>query len=291
MPEVPPLANVEDVNLWIDVFKEKVGKKDVMVFIDTWQRATCGLSQNEEREMQGAINSAEAIGRGVRGPVVVAFHSPKSNRDTIAGWEGQRNTSNALWFIEREPRGVKLTARKVRSAPGSSTLILEYVEYETGLRDDYFNFPLKHVVPSRLGGHKIATDGTVLKEENLGGVRAALAFVLYAIEAKRKDDTNANTQYSIPQAAERIVGHPGKPSFTKACLMDDCANSEWAFELMGTLTKAGLKFPMEHADMARLIAESLGSGGITLENGHRVFIERSNKIARIGVDVGGLTTP
>lgn len=289
MPEVPPLANIEEVNLWIDVLKEKVGNRDVAVFIDTWQRATCGLSQNEEREMQGAINSAEAIGRNVRGPVIVAFHSPKSNRDTIAGWEGQRNTANALWYLEKDARGVKLEARKVRCAPTANTVIIEYVEYETGLRDDYFGFSLKHVVPKRLGGHRITADGAAYREDNLAEVSRAVAEVLYAMESARADDTNSKKQYTIRHAAERIVGSPNHNTFGKPPLVDD--ESPWAREQVATLKAASIRVPMELEKMEELIKTVLNPSGYQFADGRRVWLrEIGNKPHIFAALNSGLTS-
>jgi hypothetical protein len=99
--------DAENVRIWAEELKKKLGGRNVVVFIDTWQRATSTASQNDDKEMQKAIAHAEAIARFLDGVAIIAFHPPKGRDDTISGSMILENSTTAILNITEVNGGEK----------------------------------------------------------------------------------------------------------------------------------------------------------------------------------------
>lgn len=289
MPGMINLADDEEVRLFADIIRECVGKEKVIFAIDTWQRAISHLSQNEDREMQHAVKMAEQLGRSVNGPVVVAFHPPKTNEKTISGWQGQENSATAIWQIEDDAQGLKLYVERIKGKGKGNHQIFSWDERDTGDHDLDFGFKMTSIVPKRVGGTVILPDGTTRNEVNLTAIRDALCHVLVELERCRPDESpSIKTGYSPKQAAERIIG--GVAGATKPALAE--RSDEWAVSQMSLLTTAGLKLPTTIESLANLIESVLDAnerpGGFELPDGTCLKLITSGNHKKLTVSVGGI---
>lgn len=96
---VPNLMNADDVKTWAEELKKRFQGRRVVVFVDTWQRATSNASQNDDKEMQKAIHQAEGLARFLDGCAIIAFHPPKGRDDTITGSMVLENSTTAILAI------------------------------------------------------------------------------------------------------------------------------------------------------------------------------------------------
>jgi hypothetical protein len=97
--KVPNLMNADDVKDWAEELKKRFEGRRVVVFVDTWQRATSNASQNDDKEMQKAIHQAEGLARYLGGCSIIAFHPPKGRDDTITGSMVLENSTTAILAI------------------------------------------------------------------------------------------------------------------------------------------------------------------------------------------------
>src|SRR5258708_34029943 len=101
--KVPDLLSTDDcLSLVADLQACLPANAEPVIFIDTWQRATAGATQNDDKCMQRAIRNAEGIGRRLGAPIVIAAHPPKGNNGTISGSSVIENSSVAIWELSAE---------------------------------------------------------------------------------------------------------------------------------------------------------------------------------------------
>src|SRR5262249_3181974 len=102
-PAVCDLRKDTDVKALAKWLRQTVpsGSKLILI-IDTWQRATGGADQKDEPNMAAAIRNAEWLSTELQCPAIAAVHPPKHNEDTISGTGILRNSSVAVWKLERQ---------------------------------------------------------------------------------------------------------------------------------------------------------------------------------------------
>jgi hypothetical protein len=100
MVNTPNLMSGEDVAMWATYIKRKLAGRKIVTFVDTWQRATSHASQNDDKEMQNAAANGEALAKALCGPVVIAFHPPKNNPDTLMGSSIIENMTVGIWTMK-----------------------------------------------------------------------------------------------------------------------------------------------------------------------------------------------
>jgi hypothetical protein len=145
------LMDAKDVERWARKLVDKVRGRPAIVFLDTWQRASSQAKQNDDADMQLCVHHAEALAKSLNGPLIGAFHPPKHNLTTIHGSAVTENTSVAIWNMEEEADGRKLTVDRVKGAKSGSYCGFQFDTVELEELDS-FGKPQTGIVPRKWKG-------------------------------------------------------------------------------------------------------------------------------------------
>lgn len=139
VPMVPDLLSKDDCKKCGEEIQRMLpADAKVVVFIDTWQRATMKVTQNDDANMQEAAHNAELLGRAVGGPVVAAFHPPKHNPSTISGSLVIENDTTAIWHLTVGDGGVRrLEVTRIKGKGLGNKLHMEFKTVPLGERDQF----------------------------------------------------------------------------------------------------------------------------------------------------------
>jgi hypothetical protein len=157
--DTPDLTSAKDCGDLADYLRQQIPEgQRVVLFVDTWQRATSKAKegQNSDRDMAEAMENLEALGRMFSGPVVGCFHPPKADKSTTHGSAVTENASTAIWHLTRseaDGRGgemkLEVTRIKGRGLENYKHLRLEEVELK---RKDELGRALTGAVAVHVGG-------------------------------------------------------------------------------------------------------------------------------------------
>lgn len=189
--DVPNLMSADDVRLWSTYVNELVGDSKVLTILDTWQRASSHASQNDDAEMQTAIENAEAFAASLRGPCCALFHPPKHNDKTISGSQIVENSGVSIWAIAVEGDGFTRRMEVIRMKGKGERNYMTFAWNEIKLGSvDQFGLPRTGVVPKQTSG----TDMPISKEavENQNTARywygSAIGECIKQYNAKREGE-------------------------------------------------------------------------------------------------------
>lgn len=150
---VPRLLDPEQIGGFVRAMRPFVpAGRQVVLFVDTWQRGVSGTSQNDEDKMALAIENVERLAACFGNcPVLVAFHPPKSARGedlTITGSGWQENATHAIWKLfpdKHAPGAFRLLVDRIKGPGRGSHRVFTWREVEIG-RDKRAKEPLKGIV-------------------------------------------------------------------------------------------------------------------------------------------------
>lgn len=149
--------------------------KSCIIFIDTWQRATSRGGMNKDEDMQTCVRNAEALGKALKGPVVIAFHPPKTGVITdISGSAIVGNSSSCILRFTNEDKQKKLRIDRVK---GGKEGLEKYFTFEIDedMGTDEYNKPISSVYIQL--GTKPRGDGISISDAAMAADRQTLAFV------------------------------------------------------------------------------------------------------------------
>lgn len=220
--DCPRLMAPEDVEMLIADARTVVppGQK-VVVFIDTWQRATTGISQVDEAQMSKAAGTAEFLGKALGdSPVVIAFHPPKGARFdpeklTISGAGVIENITSSLWHLFPEPQAPdrrRLKVDRIKGPGVGSYKIFKWREVALPEQDQIKGRPtLKGVIPECVGG-SVANVGDDFGDSRLPTAEAIRDYI--NSPARGKDQGSPSTINKVREDAG-IQGHGSGGTLTK----------------------------------------------------------------------------
>jgi len=158
---VPDMSEPGDAKMWAEAIKRCIGDSRCVVIVDTWQRATGSVSQNDDDSMQIAVQNIEGIAKSVNGPAVASFHPPKHDSKVLMGSMVLENASVAIWEIEDKGNGKKISVNRIKGPGEGNYKLLDFKTVGLGEFDE-FNRERTGLVPELIGG----TDNKELEEQN-----------------------------------------------------------------------------------------------------------------------------
>lgn len=216
----PALINGKDsseLHAWVDYLKEMTQGRPCVVLVDTWQRATVGGSQNEDRDMQKAVAAIEYLAAELRGPAVIACHPPKHDDSaaTIAGSGVIENTSTAIWTLTQETAGKRLEVKRIKGDADGQYLLLDFSVVDLGVRDK-FGLARTGVVPVKIGQGGGIQRGQALAaiEEGLEQKKEMWALWLREWVKEHVAETRSLTLSAVAQQVESLSGEEKIPFIT-----------------------------------------------------------------------------
>jgi hypothetical protein len=150
----PNLMSGEEIKAWATEIRERLPGRKIVTFVDTWQRATSTASQNDDKEMQNAAANAEALGKALDGPVVIAFHPPKNNPDTLMGSSIIENMTVGIWTMKLDGDQFHRVMRVARLKGKGEHNEMKFEYKEVGLGEyDEFEKEQTGLVPIKRGSN------------------------------------------------------------------------------------------------------------------------------------------
>ncbi len=209
MEQTMSLMSVEQCMLWSEYFKWLFQGRRVVIFGDTWQRATAEASQIDDKEMSTAISNLEAMARIMRGPAVMACHPPKDDSTTIMGSGLMENTSSALWLIDPTyTSGTKLICTRIKGAASGSWAAFKHHNVPLGVTDR-FGREMTGRIPNKISGSEEPLSDAMLQMN--AAIRHAYAKLILELlcEAEDKDPENFSKNrdrfFTMKDTANRIA--------------------------------------------------------------------------------------
>lgn len=210
-PAVPNLMDAEDVKNWAEELKAKLGNRKVVLFIDTWQRATTTASQNDDKEMQKAIFHAEVLAKYLNGCAIIAFHPPKGRDDTISGSMIMENSTTAiLTIVEHEGGGHKrLSVVRLKGGKEGNYAFFAIEAKTFGLMDKQGQ-EVTGALPEYGGGNKIGAAQTKLAKE-VEARHEVVRLLMPTIQTRKQPwtmkEVSLIVERNIEQDREGIMSH------------------------------------------------------------------------------------
>lgn len=230
------IPNVIDENLmtlWTEALVELTAGRRCVVMLDTWQRATAGASQNDDKDMQTAISQAERLAKALKGPVIAAVHPPKHDSEVMMGSSTIENSSKAIWKLTDSSTHRKMEVTRIKGeGVGHHNL---FTFHQEGLGT------FKKSGKENTGLLPILQGGTAKAEmaERKEVQMSAFYFVIGQLDADRKAEDPESKPFSLRSAAIRIgeISHLAQEVGDDDRLTDDAL---WAKEMIDALTHAGI---------------------------------------------------
>lgn len=218
---IPDLSNESEVVLWIEYLKTLSDKRTILM-VDTWQRGTARVSQNDDEEMQRCIFCLERLGQHLKGPALVAFHPPKGNEDTIIGSTVIENSTVAIWNMKMGATGRRLEVERMKGRGEGNYQLFNFQSVDLG-DEDKWGRPYTGIFPEKIGG--LETEDS--RNEYSVQLRKGFALSVKMVELDRKNNFPDSDALSIRGAAAAISELPEH---------DD---KEWADSIIKILRDAG----------------------------------------------------
>ena len=163
MTGVPNLNDMDDCVAWVKFLLEKLKGRRAIFAVDTWQRATSRVSQNDDDSMNIATDNVDWIASQLRGPSIIAFHPPKSNMETISGSLVIENKGTAIWKMQADAVVKTLKVARIKGKGTGNFLKLFFNEVELPYKDQW-DKPATAIVVAKAGDNN--GDSKLLKEVN-----------------------------------------------------------------------------------------------------------------------------
>lgn len=201
------LLKMETTLKWAKFLRQRIGPNGkAVVFLDTWQRATAGASQNDDRDMQAAVYNAEGLARALDGPCVIAAHPPKGDDAVVLGSSVIENSTAAIWTLENEGSSKRMEVTRMKGHGEGNTMVFDFDIVSFGEEDEHGR-EITGQVATRVGGtnpltgkdESVAeTAGVLSASEKLDEEREAMAHVFAAhVKHVRSKDGTAKAQPDI----------------------------------------------------------------------------------------------
>lgn len=209
IPQFPSLVDTEQVDAWIELLQEHLGDRPTVLVIDTWQRLTAGHGQSEDDAMSIAAQNLERLGKALNGPILAAFHPPKSGDLTILGSGIIENVTTAIWFLTKEDvKGaeLELEVSRIKGRPEIAWKQYNIKQVDLG-EDDEHGDPMTAAVIERAAGYEDnQTKATAVRNRH-NAIRKANA---WAPQIKRamfglERPTDDGCESTAPEIAKRLI--------------------------------------------------------------------------------------
>lgn len=279
------IPNVIDENLmtlWTEALVELTAGRRCVVMLDTWQRATAGASQNDDKDMQMAITQAERLAKALSGPVIAAVHPPKHDSEVMMGSSTIENSSKAIWKLTETATHRKMEVTRIKGeGVGKHNL---FTFHQEGL--DTFKKSGKEntgLVPILQGGSAKA-ETAERKEVQM----SAFYFVIGQLDADRKAEHPESKPFSISTAADRIeeISRLAQEVGEDERITDDAL---WAKEMIDALSHANIE-SFSRTQMIKTLKEMFidDSRGYEGNDGMKLVAEKTGKYHRFVFKPSGL---
>ena len=186
--DVIKLTDQSRLNMRVRENIEWAAGSRVVVFLDTWQRATSGWAKNDQESMERAVENAEFLAKHLNGPMVSLVHPPKDGRMTVVGSGIQEDTSSGLYHLEEHQgqHSVRLKIDRIKG-PGYGnymTFDLKQVELDD---KDIFGKPMTGLVAVNTGGN--LTEDSVDAVDRYNREMSGWAALIRGVSASTMEET------------------------------------------------------------------------------------------------------
>jgi hypothetical protein len=196
------LLNTDDVRSLVNYCQGhfiEPGKKTLVV-VDTWQRASAMGSQNDDTDMQKAVQHAEAIAKSLNGPVIATFHPPKHDGNVVMGSSVIENATTAIWRISKQGDGRRVENIRMKGKGEGNLRTFVFVEVPLDEKDNLGEDRTGVVAEF---AHGVGSDPVELKRDT----NANLLEALILLERDRVQTLKIDEPYTAKQIAGRLGGH------------------------------------------------------------------------------------
>lgn len=181
---------------WTEHLMGLVGDRRAIVFLDTWQRANARGNQNDDGDVQVAVQHVEAMAASLNGPAIVACHPPKNddNALTVIGSSLMENASAGILTIKDINHGKEIRVTRIKGKGFGNYRVMRFEELKLGEIDE-FGQERTGVVPIKIAGTELG--GEIEKDHNHENRLYILAQFVKDMELYRKTKHPESKAYSI----------------------------------------------------------------------------------------------
>lgn len=210
MAGIVDILNAKDTEKWTRYLMDQLNGRRAIVFLDTWQRATAAGNQNDDGDIQIAVQHIEAMASSLNGPAIVACHPPKNdeNASTVIGSSLMENASAGILTIRDIANGKEIRVTRIKGKGYGNYRIMRFEEMQLGETDE-FGQERTGIVPVKIAGTEL---GGAIEEddENTENRTILLAHLIKDLDLLRKStrpDSKAYTISTIAKMLESFANH------------------------------------------------------------------------------------
>lgn len=228
----PDLMSVNSVQLFTEFLQEKFPTQQCVIFVDTWQRATCRASQIKDEEMQVCVHAIEAMAKKLRGPAIIACHPSKGGQG-IMGSGVTENSSHGILSLIDDAGGKKLQVDRIKGAGAGNYMYFNFELIPLEEKDQFGN-EYTAVLPQKIAGQDNSNKTQAMEQQ-----RSALAHVIRELESQRGNEGHTG-RYYLKSMALRLVGsNDQKEPYTGPVLFEQVEDRDVLGDITEENTYAG----------------------------------------------------
>jgi len=196
MAGIVDIMDPKDTAQWTEHLMKLVGDRRAVVFLDTWQRANARGNQNDDGDVQVAVQHVEAMASSLNGPAIVACHPPKSDENalTVIGSSLMENASAGILTIKDVNHGKEIKVTRIKGKGYGNYRVMKFEEFKLGEVDE-FGQERTGVVPLKIAGTELG--GEIEKDNNYENRQYILAHFIKDMDLYRKSCHPETKAYSI----------------------------------------------------------------------------------------------
>lgn len=196
MAGIVDIMDANDTAKWTEHLMKIVGNRKAIVFLDTWQRANARGNQNDDGDVQIAVQHVEAMAKSLNGPAIVACHPPKNDESalTVIGSSLMENASAGILTITDVNNGKEIKVTRIKGKGYGNYRVMKFEELKLGEMDE-FGQERTGVVPLKIAGTELG--GKIEKDHNHENRIIILADFIKNMDLYRKSVHPEIKSYSI----------------------------------------------------------------------------------------------
>ena len=197
MAGIVDILSAKDTKKWTDYLMSQLKGRRAIIFLDTWQRAAAAGNQNDDGDIQVAVQHVEAMALSLNGPAIVACHPPKNdeNASTVIGSSVMENASAGILTVRDIANGKEIKVTRIKGKGYGNYRVMRFEEMQLGEIDE-FGQERTGIVPVKIAGTEL---GGAIEEddENTENRAMLLAHLIKDLDLLRKSTTPDTKAYSI----------------------------------------------------------------------------------------------
>lgn len=210
MAGIVDILSAKDTEKWTRYLMGQLNGRRAILFLDTWQRASAAGNQNDDGDVQIAVQHVEAMASSLNGPAIVACHPPKNdeNASTVLGSSLMENASAGILTVRDIANGKEIRVTRIKGKGYGNYRVMRFEEMYLDEIDE-FGQERTGIVPVKIAGTEL---GGAIEEddENTENRMMLLAHLIKDLDLLRKStrpDTKAYTISVIAKVLESFANN------------------------------------------------------------------------------------